>query len=62
MNVSCLERGSMVCSVREGEEVIEAIRKYILTAGRLPQLSIDLLGGGSGGKAPKYFAFYTRSE
>lgn len=52
----------MVCSVREGKEVIEAIRKYILTFGWLPQLSIDLVGGGSGREAPKYFSFYTSSE
>lgn len=62
MNISCLERGSTVCSVREGEDVTEAMRKYTLSVWWLPQLSTDLLRGGSGGKALKYFSFYTISE
>lgn len=48
--------------MREGEEVTEAIRKYIRAVEWLPQLSLDLLGGGSGGKVSKYFSFYTSSD
>lgn len=43
--------------MREREEVAEAIGKYILVVEWLPQLSLDLLGGGSGGKVSKFFLF-----
>lgn len=55
MNVSCLERGGMVCSQREGEGVTEAMRKHKLTVGWLPQLRVDPFGEGRGCMAPRYF-------